>query len=153
MNIAESVTINLPPEKVFTYISNLENMVYWVGAIIAARKVSSGEKPIGTTVQCTVRILGRWFDTTYEVVECMPNRYFTFKSISSIAPNLVCYRFESVESIGTNVILEETINFPGGLLGFAERVIKGVIRRQVVNDLQTLKDILETTTSLCSNNG
>ena len=108
---------------------------------------------VGTTVRCTIRILGRWFDTTYEIVECVPCRYMTYKSISGVAPSLICYQFEPVEGIGTNMIVEENINFPGGFLGFAEPVIKGVIRRQVANDLQTLKDLLETSASICSSTG
>jgi hypothetical protein len=44
--------------------------------------------------------------------------------------------------------VEENINFTGGFLGFSKPVIEGVIRRQVANDLLTLKDILETTASL-----
>ena len=148
MNVAENVIINLPPTEIFTYISNFENLVDWSSAVIAARKTSSQEKLVGTTVRCTIRILGRWFDTTYEIIECIPNRYLSFKSISSVAPNLICYQFEPVEGVGTNVIVEENINFTGGFLGFAEPVIKGIIRRQVANDLLTLKDLLETTAPL-----
>ena len=153
MKVEHSVFINLPVEEIFAYISNLENLVDWSGVIISARKISTEDMLVGTTVRCTIRILGRWFDTTYEIVECVPCRYLTYKSISSVAPCLICYQFEPVEGIGTNVILEENINFPGGFLGFAEPVIKGVIRRQVANDLLTLKDLLETTTSICSNTG
>jgi uncharacterized membrane protein len=153
MNIAETIFINLPQEEIFTYICNLENLADWSGAIISARKISSEDMLVGTTVRFTIRILGRWFDTTYEIVECVPNHYFTIKSISSIAPSLVRYQFEPVEKHGTKVTVEENITFPGGFLGFAEPVIKGAIRRQIVNDLQTLKELLETTDSLYSNTG
>ena len=144
MNVEHSVFINLPAGEIFAYMSNLENLADWSGVVISARKISSEDKLVGTTVRCSIRILGRWFDTTYEIVECLPCRYLTYKSISSIAPSLICYQFEPVEGIGTNVIVEENINFPGGFLGFAEPVVKGVICRQVANDLQTLKDLLET---------
>ncbi len=147
MNVAESVIIQLPPREIFTYISNFENLVDWSSVVIAARKISSEEMLVGTTIRCTIRILGRWFDTTYEIVECIPNRYLSFKSISSIAPTLVCYRFEPVDGVGTNVIVEEIVTFTGGFLGFEEPVIKDVIKRQVANDLLTLKDLLENTAS------
>lgn len=153
MKVEHSVFINLPVEEIFAYMSNLENLVDWSGVIISARKISTEDILVGTTVRCTIRILGRWFDTTYEIVECVPCRYLTYKSILSVAPCLICYQFEPVEGIGTNVIVEENINFTGGFLGFAEPVVKGVISRQVANDLQTLKDLLETTTSICSNTG
>jgi uncharacterized membrane protein len=150
MKVEHSVFVNLPAEEIFAYMSNLENLADWSGVVISARKISSGDMLVGTTVRCTIRILGRWFDSTYEIVECVPCRYLTYKSISSVAPSLICYQFEPVEGIGTNVIVEENINFLGGYLGFAEPVIKGVIRRQVANDLQTLKDLLEITTSIYS---
>ena len=153
MKVEHAVSINLPVEEIFAYMSNLENLADWSSVVISARKISSDAKLGGTTVRCTIRILGRWFDTTYEIVECVPNRYLTFKSITGVAPSLICFQFEPVEGLGTNVIVEEIINFTGGFLGFAETLITRVISRQVANDLLTLKDLLETTTSICSNAG
>jgi uncharacterized membrane protein len=153
MKVEHAVSINLPVEEIFAYMSNLENLADWSSVVISARKISSDAKLVGTTVRCTIRILGRWFDTTYEIVECVPNRYLTFKSITGVAPSLICFQFEPVEGLGTNVIVEEIINFTGGFLGFAETLITRVISRQVANDLLTLKDLLETTTSICSNAG
>ena len=153
MEFKQSVVVNLPTEEIFAYLSNLENMADWSSAVISARKTSSEEMLVGTTVRCTIRILGRWFETTYEIVECVPDRYLTVKSITSVAPTLTCYRFEPVKGGGTNVSVEEIIHFTGGFLGFTETVITRVINRQVANDLQTLKDLLETTASIHSSAG
>ena len=153
MKVEQSVIINLPPEDIFAYMSNLEYLPDWSSAVIFARKISSEEMLIGTTVRCTIRILGRWLDTTFEIVECVPNRYLTFKSITGIAPSLICYRFEPVEGGGTNVSLEEIIYFLGGFLGFAEPVVISVIRRQIAHDLLTLKDLLEAAASIRSSAG
>ena len=151
LRVEQSVFINLPVEEIFAYMSNLENLADWSSVVISARKISSEGMLVGTTVRCTIRILGRWLDTTYEIVECVPGRYLTYKSISGIAPSFICYQYKSVESLGTNVIVEETINFTGGFLGFAEPVITGAIRRQLSSDLLTLKDLLENTASIRSN--
>lgn len=153
MKVEHSVFINLPVEQIFAYMSNLENLADWAGAVISARKISSEETLVGTTVRCTIRILGRWLDLTYEIVECVPGRYLSFKSITGVSPSLICYRFEPVEGGGTNVSVEEIIHFTGGFLGFAETVITRLINRQIANDLQTLKDLLETTASIRSNTG
>ena len=150
MKVEHNVFINLPVEEIFLYMSNLENLTDWSGVVISARKISSEAMLVGTTIRCTIRILGRWFDTTYVIVECVPDRYLTFKSISSVSPCLICYQFEPVESLGTKVIVEETIDFTGGL-GFAEPVIKGAIRRQLSSDLLALKDLLEATTTINKN--
>lgn len=148
MKVEQNVLINIPPGEIFTYVSNLENMIYWCGAVVSARKIASEDMLVGTTVQCSIRILGKWFVNTYEVIECVPNRYFTIKSITSVAPMLVSYRFEPVEDGGTKVFVEESIQFTGGYLGFTEPLIKNVILRQISNDLLTLKDMLESTSSL-----
>jgi len=153
MKVEHSVFINLPAEEIFAYISNLENLADWSGVVISARKVSSEEMLVGTRVRCTIRILGRWFDTSYEIVECVPGRYLTVKSITSVAPTLTCYRFEPVKGGGTNVSVEEIIHFTGGFLGFTETVITRAINRQVANDLLTLKDLLESTASICGSTG
>jgi uncharacterized membrane protein len=153
MKVEHAVSINLPVEEIFAYMSNLENLADWSGAVISARKISSNEMLVGTTVRCTIRILGRWFESTYEIVECVPGRYLTYKSIKGVTPSFTCYRLELLEGGSTNVSVEVIIHFTGGFLGFAEPVIKGVIRRQIANDLLTLKDLLETTTSICSSAG
>ena len=153
MKVEQSVIINLPTDEIFAYVSNLENLADWSGVVISARKISSEETLVGTTVRCTIRVLGRWFDNTFEIVECVSSRYLTIKSITGVAPILICYRFEPAEGGGTNVSVEEFIHFTGGFLGFAETVITRVINRQIANDLLTLKDILESTASICSNRG
>ena len=145
MKVEQSVFVNLPAGEIFAYLSNLENLADWSGVVISARKISSGDMLVGTTVRCTVRILGRWFDSTYEIVECVPDRFLSFKSITSVAPSLICYQLEPLEGSGTNVSVEEIIHFTGGFLGFTETVITRVINRQIANDLQTLKDLLEIT--------
>ena len=153
MKVEHAVSINLPVEEIFAYMSNLENLADWSSVVISARKISSEAMLVGTTVRCTIRVLGRWFESTYEIVECVTDRYLTIKSITSVAPTLSCYRFELLEGGGTNVTAEVIIHFTGGFLGFSESVIIGVIRRQIANDLLTLKDLLENKTSICSNAG
>ncbi len=149
MKVEQSVFINPPPEEIFAYVSNFENLADWSSVVISARKISSEEMLVGTTIRCTIRILGRWLDITYEIVECVPNCYLTLKSITGVAPSLISFRFEPVEGGGTNVSVEEIIHSTGGFLGFAETVITSVVRRQLAYDLLTLKDLLESTTSIC----
>ena len=153
MKVEQSVFIKLAPEEIFTYMSNLENLADWSGVVISARKTSSEEMLIGTTVRCTFRILGRWFDTTFEIIECVPNRYLTIKSITGVAPSLISYRYEPVEGGATKVSLVQIIHFTGGFLGFTETVVTRAIRRQLAHDLLTLKDLLEATASIRSSSG
>ncbi len=150
LKVEHAVFINLPVEETFAYMSNLENEANWSGFVISARKISSGETLVGTAVQCTIRIFGRQFDTAYEIVECKPNRYFSFKSIMGFASSFTYIQFEPLDS-GTNVLVEIMLHFVGGYLGFDETLVANAISRQIASDLQTLKDLLEITASHCSN--
>ena len=151
MKVEHAIFINLPIKETFAYMSNLENLAYWSGFVISARKFSSEETLIGTIIRCTVRILGRWFETTYEIVECVTDRYLSFKSIIGIAPSLTYYRFQQLEGGGTHVSMEVNIHFTGGYLGYQETLITNLVSRQIASDLQTLKDLLEITATYCSN--
>jgi hypothetical protein len=143
MEFKQNVVINLSPEEIFAYMSDLENLTDWSSVVISSRKVSRESMHVGETVRCTIRFLGRWFDISFELVECQPNCYLTIKSISGIAPWLVAFRLKPVEGGGTNVSSEHVIYHTGGYLGLAEPAATNMIRRQVEHDMLTLKDLLE----------
>ena len=82
-------------------------------------------------------------DITFEIVEYEPDRCLTIKSLSGITPCLFSYQFEQTEDGATTVSLETVIHLTGGTLGLTESVTTNVVRRQLVHDLLTLKDILE----------
>lgn len=102
---------------------------------------------MGATVRSTIRFLGRWLDTTFEIVECEPSRSLTIKSISGVSPCLFCYQFEPVEDGGTTVSQEALIHLIEGMLDLADPVVTSVVRRQLAYDLLTLKDMLEARAS------
>lgn len=149
IRVEQSVVINLPVEEIFAYVADFENLVEWSGIVIAVRKTSPGGTKVGATLRNTMRFLGRWMESTYEVVECEPGHRITLKSTSGAAPCLFCYLFEPVEGGGRTRVSQEAVvrlNPKGGFLGLAEPVVTGAVSRQVENDLLTLRDLLETGT-------
>lgn len=148
LEFKQSIIINLSSEEIFAYMNDLENLSDWSSVVVAARKISPPSTNVGATVRCTIRFLGRWFDISFEIVECKPSRYLTIKSISGIAPCLIYYHLEPVEGDGTNVTTEQVIHSTGSFLGLAEPVVTSMIRRQLEHDLLTLKDILEAKASI-----
>jgi uncharacterized membrane protein len=144
----QQVVINLSPEEIFHYMSNLENMVDWTSVVISVRKLSSGKLAAGAMVKTTIRFLGRWMDLVFELIECEANRCMTFKSISGPVPCLFCYRFMSDGSGRTILSQEALIQHVDGIVDLTETVIASAVRRQIEFDLQTLKDILEARTCM-----
>lgn len=153
LKVKQHVFISLPVEEVFTYVSDFENMADWSSSVIAVRKISPGANHVGMTGRCTIRFLGRWLDSTFEVIEYEPGRYLTFKSISGITPFLFCYQFDPVQEGGTSVTVDASFQFTqGGVTEVTEQVVSNAIRRQLECDLHTLKDLLEAgvaTQSMC----
>lgn len=149
MKVEQSIVINLPAEEVFSYISDLENLVDWCSVIIAVRNLSPKAFEVGATMKATIRFLGRWLDMTFEVIEREPDRCLTLKSIAGISPCLFCYRFEPNQCGGTTLIQESTIESVESIIDLAVPVIMRSINRQLEYDLQTLKDLLEARASAC----
>lgn len=150
IDIKQSVSIDLPVEKVFAYIYDLDNLTQWSSTVTDVKKNLPGAVTVGTTMQATVHILGLWLDITFEVIECDPNHFLTIKSIAGVSPCLICYQFETVTTDRTIVSHEIMINHTEGILNLSVPVIKGVLSRQLAHDLLTLKDVLEDGSSPCS---
>ena len=143
IDIKQNVSINLPVEKVFAYMCDLDNLINWSSTVTAVKKSLPGVMNIGSTVQTTVRILGKWLDITFEIIECDPNHYLTIKSIAGVSPCLICYQFESVTDDRTIVSHEIMIHHTEGVVDLSLPVIESVLSRQLAHDLLTLKDVLE----------
>ena len=143
MKVVQNVVIDLPAGEIFAYVAELENLADWSGVVIAVRKTPSGAMRVGTTVLITIRFLGRWVQSTYEVVECEPGHHITLKSIAGIAPCVFSFLFEPLEAGRTRLSFEAVIQ-KGAHLGLAEQTVASATRRQIEHDLQTLKEILES---------
>jgi len=143
IDIKQKVSIDLPVEKVFAYICNLENLIHWSSIVTDVKNYLPGEVNVGSTMQATVRVLGKWLDITFEIIECDPNHYLTIKSIAGVSPSLICYQFEPVTADRTIVSHEIMIHHTEGVVNLSVSVIKNILSRQLTHDLLTLKDVLE----------
>jgi uncharacterized membrane protein len=142
MKVAQNIVIDLPAGEIFAYVAEFENLADWSGTVIAVRKTPSGAMHVGTTVLITIRFLGKWVQSTYEVVECEPGHHITLKSIAGIAPCVFSFLFEPLEDGRTRLSFEAVIQ-KGAYLGLAEQTAASATRRQIEHDLLTLKEILE----------
>jgi hypothetical protein len=97
-------------------------------------------------VKTTVRFLGQWMDMTFETIECKPNHYLAFKSISGACPSLFYYRLEPSACGGTIIHSEAFFQSVRGIIDQEETVVISALHRQIAYDLCTLKDILEART-------
>ncbi len=143
ISIEQTVVINKPVEQVFDYLTDVEKMVEWQSSRSEATKTSDGPVGVGTTSSRIANFLGRRIETVMETVEFDPNKLVVNKSISGpMSPMQERLTFESVEG-GTklSVLLEGEI---GGLFKLAAPLVARRARSQVNNDMETIKDLLES---------
>ena len=147
INIKQRIIIDLPPEEIFAYISNLENLVDWSSTVINIRNFTPGTIQVGTTFHGTMRFLSKWLSLTFEIVEYEPACYLTIKSTSAVSPCLFIYQFDPMEEGGTSLSQEMTIHHANGFVELALSVVESAVRRQLEYDLFTLKEMLESKAS------
>jgi hypothetical protein len=140
----QSVIIQRPAADIFTYLTESEHMVDCSSVVIAVRTDPCGPIQGGGRLRVTTRFLGRWMETTYEVIECQPPSHLTFKGTTGIVPCVFSYQFDATGG-GTIVSLEAmlSLHLQGGMLGLPEAVVENIVKRQLQHDLLTLKDVLE----------
>jgi hypothetical protein len=67
MRIEESVEINRPPEQVFEYVANPENLPEWTGTVIETRKDTPRPLLEGSTFTSVGKFLGRKIESPFEI--------------------------------------------------------------------------------------
>ena len=140
INIDESVTIARPVESVFAFATDLQNNTLWQTDVILTEQTSKGSLGEGTTYRLVNRFMGMHFDSEGVISEYIPNQICSYRFLSGPITGESSFIFEPVNS-GTRFITRGAIvlkNFK--YVGFLTR---RRARRQVRNDLQKLKRILE----------
>ena len=141
MRIEESVEIKLPPQVVFDYVANPQNLPEWSGLAI---EVKDAPEPLGEgdTFTAVGKFLGRRFETPYERVSVEASRHYTDRAVGGAVPDQDwTYTFEEMPA-GTR-LTRAVEGEPGGFFKLAEPLIERALERQVRTDLETLKDLLE----------
>jgi uncharacterized protein YndB with AHSA1/START domain len=143
MHVEESVEINRPPEEVFDYVANRENLPEWSGPIQEVRKeTQSSLVEEGARFTTLAKFLGRSFETPFEVIVHDPPRRHTDRSTGGPFSQEYTHIFEEVE-VGRTRLTEVTEGEPGGFFRLAGPLLEMAGRRQFRADLETLRDLLE----------
>ena len=137
-----SVVIDRPIEEVFAFATEPENEPLWQSTSLETEQTSGGPVGVGTTFRNTSKFLGRRIDSTYEVTENEPPRRQCVRATSGPIPGSGCYLFEPAEG-GTRFTQRFEAEI-GGFFRLAEPLVARAIRRQMEADMETLKDLLES---------
>jgi uncharacterized membrane protein len=141
INLNVSTMIYRPIGQVFDFVSTPENDFQWQYGILESAKLSGGTSKIGTLFRSVGHSIGRRIESTFEVIEYIPNRKYGFKSLSGPLQSQTFYTFE-IASGSTKVSVSTQTN-PVNFFQIGEGVLEKKMKKQLKEDLAMLKEILE----------
>jgi uncharacterized protein YndB with AHSA1/START domain len=144
MRLEYTIVIDQPVEKVFNYVSDPANLPEWQGPPTEIRdlqQTTPGQLREGDRFTTVLQFLGRRYETPTEVSAYEPVRRLSYRGTGGPVPTQITFILEEVPG-GTRFTHTQEVE-PGGFFGLAESIFEIEAKRQLRNDLQTLKDLMQ----------
>lgn len=145
VHLEKSIKVNCAPEKVFAVATDFGKAASWQAGIVEAKVTSDGPLDAGTTYAWTQKILGQTMETRGEVTVWNPPTAYEWQAVKSPFPLSGGLKFQA-EGRSTLVAMFFDAE-PGGFFKLAEGMLKSQVEKQLDDNLQTLKKVLEGVTA------
>ena len=142
VRVEESVEIARAVGDVFTYVTDAANFPEWAGVVVDVSTDVSGPLKVGDTFTLAQKFLGRRFESRCETTASEPDQRFAYRTTGGPFPFTFDHTFEP-STLGTRLTVTAE-GEPGTFFGLVGPLFEKAGRRQVRNDLETLKDIMES---------
>jgi hypothetical protein len=144
INLTSSTLIYRPVRQVFDFISTPENDFQWQYGTLETAKISEGATKVGTSFRTIGHLLGQRILSTFEVTEYDANRKYGFRSLTGPLQSHTSYTFR-LERGCTEIEVSTQANPVNSLL-HNEKILEKRMKKQLKENLELLKDILEKKT-------
>ncbi|MGA7192009.1 MAG: SRPBCC family protein [Anaerolineales bacterium] len=141
INLISTKLIYRPIKQIFDFISTPENDFQWQYGTLKSAQTSDGGIGVGTFFRSIGHFMGHRIQGTFEVTEYEPNQKYGFKSLSGPLLSQTLYTFELIGG-GTKVNIS-TQATATNLFQSDEGILEKKLRKQLKENLELLKDILE----------
>ncbi len=139
-SVSSSVTINQPVDKVFAYITSVENHKAWQAGILDAKITPAGPVAVGSIYHYTTEVMGRKMETQLQVSAYETNKKWSTKTTGVPRPVETVYLFESV---GNATKLTISMELSGGYPAAAEAMVKQQMQKSLDEQGNRLKQLVE----------
>jgi uncharacterized membrane protein len=143
VDVVTVVEIARPRAEVATYASDPDNAPSWYENIKAVEWKTPRPLAVGSQVAFTAQFMGRRLAYTYEVKDLVPGERLVMATSPGPIPMETSYSWEDTANAGTQMTLRNR-GEPAGFSKIAGPLLAAGMRRANRNDLQRLKQILET---------
>jgi hypothetical protein len=146
MRVERSGTIKQPVERVFEYVSTPENDPTWVPVSLRHQKISPGPLRVGSITEEDVAFLGRRMRCVWEVWQHEPPSAVALRIVSGPLPATIHLLLKPLDSATElTLVVDAELRGVYKLIG---PLMKWVVQGQFKTQLRTLKNLLESITSI-----
>lgn len=135
-----TVTIGQTPEKVFSYLTEIEKLQQWT-PFKNVKLLTDGPMGIGSRFTQSVEIIGKTIESEVEVTDYNAPTLLALKSISGPV-NFVQSFTLTPTAEGTHLKVDME-GEPTGLLKVAQPLLKPAVEKQLHDQVNKLKHLLE----------
>ena len=144
LTASDSVVIERPPEEVFAYVSDLQNLPEWGALSGEMRKETEGPPEVDARYTADLTFWGRRLVIPYEVSAYEPPRLFVFRSLGGPLHEEYTYTFEGEPGGGTRFSMAIEMQ-PEGFFRVTGSLLEKMTQRYFFRkELETLKGLLES---------
>jgi len=141
MTVQESIQIKSTPNKIFSYLIEVDNRKDYIPALEEVVMLDPLPIQKGSRYIEIAEIAGRRLETTYQVVKFEKNKLISAKTLKSIFPiqaDLI------LEKKGEGSLLKIHLDFQlKGVFKLASGIVKGIVALQAKSILEKLQQNLE----------
>lgn len=124
-------------------MSDIDRQPERVSTLTASRKVTSGPTGVGTKFQQSSEFLGRQFDLDNEITDYEPSTVYAFHSRSGTIDMSMGFTLTATGP-STTEVNQVADGTSGGLFKLAELMMARSMKKQFAEDLERLKQNLES---------
>jgi len=150
IDLNSSTLIYRPIRQVFDFMSVPENNFQWQYGTLASARISEGAGNIGTFFRSIGHLMGRRILSTFEINEYELNKRYGFKSLSGPLNSQTSYTFEIVNSSTKITISTQAQANVVNFFQMNEIILGKKMKKQLIENLAMLKDLLEAPRNLPS---
>ena len=145
VHVEGDVDINRPQKDVFAFVTRPNNLTEWVGPIIEVISDAPSEPlAVGSTFTIVQKFLGRRLTSPCEIVVLEPDRRFVYRTTGGPVP--LSFTLLLRDATPGTLLSYTAEGEPGTFFSLVGPLFEKAASRQLTNDLETLKDLLESRT-------
>ena len=132
-----------PPETVFAYLAELDNLPAWQAGVLEAHRTSDGPMAVGATAQVVRQLMGQRIDAPLTVTAYDPPRRVVVESAVSGVSVSIALDIATAADGGAELTVAAEIR-GSGLTGFMEPMIASAAGSDLATSLERLRAIFAT---------